>query len=158
MHSRIFQVDRGPIQRDEWPNEDAVVENSRSSLIDYAFTLKDDEERKRNIANLANLIGGMFALNIDGISMTYKGGMEEWRKSYVAHIITTAESLNSENVFNSLQLFNLQKAIKHPLPYNLFILGDDEFAIDSVEFMEWVDRRFKVGDILYIGAVLDYHF
>ena len=148
MHSRIFQVSLDPIQRESWPDDDVVVENTRSSLIDYAFTLYNNDERKRSISNLASIIGSLFTLNADGVSMTYIGGMTEWKKSYVAHINTTASALNSNNVFGTLQLFRLQEAIKRPLSDNLFILGDEEFAVESVEFMEWIDRRFNVGDIL----------
>lgn len=158
MHSRIFQVSKKPIDCEMWPDADCVAEYSSPMFsIDYAVTISNHNERKGNIAALVDDLMGMFTLNPDGFSMTYNGGMDAWKTQYIESIKEQVAMLDEKNVFHSAQLYCIQSAIKHPLGSRLFVTDENEFATDSNEFMEWVDGL-DAGDVVYFGAVMDYHY
>lgn len=159
MHSRIYQFSPNPIDTDDYTNDDNITDSFH--WIDYVLEIDDEDERREEIQKLVEhvLPKGMFELNADGESITYKGGMEQWRRDFVERLHGYAGAITSQNVYNSLKLFELEHEIKWPLGNEtMFIFEDYPVARTSGDFMECYVNGLNVGDVLYIGAVFDYHY
>lgn len=160
MHSRIFQISTMRIDKGNYLNEDTLNQGD-GCFYDYCAEI-DDDERKEDIANLVNyaLPKGMFEL-IDDDTMRYNGGMEQWKKAYVANIRKKAEAVSVENMLEWGPVYRLKQAIENPLDtdYHFYLDGDgcQSFAEKSFAFMQFV-CTLELGTTLYIGGVIDYHF
>lgn len=75
MHSRIFQISKMWIEKENYLNEDTLQQGD-GSFYDYCAEI-DDEKRKEDIRYLVNtaLPKGMFELVGDD-TMRYIGGVE----------------------------------------------------------------------------------
>lgn len=159
MHSRIYQISPNPIDTDDYPSDHEITDSS--SWIDYALEIDDEDERREEIQDLVEwrLPKGMFELNADGESITYKGGMEQWRRDFVERLHGLAGAITSQNVYNSMKLFELTHGIKWPFGNEtMFIFEEDPAARTNGDFMECYVNDLNIGDVLYIGAVFDYHY
>ena len=160
MHSRIFQISTEPISKENYLNEDTLVQGDFGPY-DYCAEI-DDEERKEDITNLVNevLTKGMFELTSEN-TMRYNGGIEQWKEEYVANIRAKAEAINVDNMLWWKTRKELKKAIENPLrtDYHFYLNGGrcQSFAEESFAFMDFVSSL-EPGTTLYIGGVIDYHF
>ncbi|MDY4020089.1 MAG: hypothetical protein SOZ80_04855 [Prevotella sp.] len=159
MHSNIFQISTEPIEKKRYCNPDDIDGGDMVSL-DYAYDTKT-EERTALIRSLVENIlpQGMFTLNPDTETLTYNGGMAEWKKKYVADIQRHAMEVDEQNVMKWIgKAYHLQIAIANPLDTAcLFITEEYAPAEHSRELMLMIDRL-QEGEQLYIGAILGYHF
>ncbi len=115
MHSNIIQVSNKPIAKGEHISIDSVTAGDMAS-IDYAYKTSE-ERRKLEITDLVGYIlpKGMFTVNSDGETLTYKGGFNEWRKSYLDSIRTKAQEVDEGNIMQWIgPAYQLQKAILNP--------------------------------------------
>lgn len=157
MHSNIYQVSLIPIDVEDYANVDLITENSNVfNGIDYASEIKDIDERKDAIERLITNLDGLFELSPDSQSMTYKGGIEEWKKKLVKRIREESDVLTEKNIFG-IATYYIQDTIKNCVGSYLFVFGLDDYAVDSCDFMQWVNDL-SVGDKVYFGCVMDYHF
>lgn len=161
MHSLIYQISTAPIAEENFLREDGINEGDMVS-IDYSDAISG-EERQKAIERLVEKIlpKGMFTLNPDN-TLTYNGGIKQWRNSYCKLLQTTAQSITPDNITNPKgAMLQLRRAIVNPLNTAcLFVM--DSFGMEctaerSAEFMNVVDYMTK-RDILYIGGVCDYRF
>ena len=144
MHSRIFQISKMWIGKENYLNEDTLHQGD-GSFYDYCAEI-DDEERKEDIRYLVNtaLPKDMFELVGDD-TMRYIGGVEQWKENFVTNIRKKAEAITTENPLD--------------IAYHFYLDGEgyQSFAEKSFAFMEFV-CTLEPGTILYIGGVIDYHF
>lgn len=161
MHSKIFQITKTRVDKDNYLNEDTLMQGDNSHF-DYCAEI-DDEERKENIAYLVDSIlpKGMFELTSDD-TILYKGGAEQWKEDFVADIRRKAEAITTDKVQEWIgPVYQLEQALKNPLDTGYWFYTDEEslqsYAEQSYEFMREV-CTFEVGTTLYIGGVIDYHF
>jgi hypothetical protein len=159
MHSNIFQISTKPISKERYTNPDNFEGGDMTSL-DYAYDI-EAEQRSEIIRILAENIlpKGMFTLNPDSETLTYNGGMAEWKKEYICNIHNKAKEVNEKNVMDWVgKAFHLQMAIVDPLDTAfLFITEEYASAERSRELMRLIDCL-QEGEQLYIGAILGYHF
>lgn len=80
MHSKIFQITRTRVDKDDYMNEDTLMQGD-DSFFDYCAEI-DDEERQYHIDNLVNNIlpKGMFELVSDD-TIRYKAVRHNGEKS-----------------------------------------------------------------------------
>ena len=160
MHSRIFQISTEPVDKDCYLDENTLAQGDYS-FYDYCANI-DDEERKEDIANLVEyaLPKGMFELTSED-TIRYLGGIEQWKKEYVANVRQKAEALTVENMLEWGTTYYLNRAIKNPLDTDYYFYldgsGCQSFAEASFVFMEFV-CTLESGTTLYIGGVIDYLF
>lgn len=160
MHGRIFQISTSQIEKDNYLNENTLMQGD-GCYYDYCSEI-DDEVRKKDIACLVNHIlpKGMFQL-ISEDTIRYNGGIEQWKEFFVANVRKKAEALNVENMLQWTTIHDIEEAIENPLDtYCHFYLDWDgcrSYAEKSFAFMEFV-CGLEVGTTLYIGGVIDYHF
>lgn len=161
MHSKIFQITRTRVDKDDYMNEDTLMQGD-DSFFDYCAEI-DDEERQYHIDNLVNNIlpKGMFELVSDD-TIRYNGGAAQWREEFVADIRSRAEAITPESVQEWIgPVYQLEKFLKNPLDTAYWFYMDEEelqsHAEQSYEFLRQV-CEFEPGTLLYIGGVIDYHF
>lgn len=162
MHSLIFQVSTNPIHKEDFINPDRINEGEMA-YIDYASEL-NETERKHHIKRIVEYLlpKGLFTLNPDRESVTYKGGYTEWSKVYAEGIRERANAINPSNLMKGTgPVWQLQKYILNPLATDcLFIsafYGGEGTAERSRSLMKIVSDL-TIGQKLYFGAVFDYHF
>lgn len=162
MHSLIIQISSEPIRKSEILKADDIQAGDMVSL-DYAYDT-DSNERKKIIRSLVSrtLPKGMFELNQDGETLTYKGGYAEWKNQYLNLIRTKTEALDTDNVMAWIgPAYQLRKAIVNPLDTDiLFAIEFGEgygVAEKSREFM-YMLKDVDYGTQIYIGSILGYHF
>lgn len=157
MHSYIIQIDCKPISRENYISEDIAF---NSEFVDYSYEISP-EEREELLKSLTEIFhAGIFEIK-DHDALVYTGGIEEWKKDWIEKIIDDVERLTPETVFQFPNLYNLENHVKNSLETDiLFVLQcwTGDCIVRSTEFMEYVNTKMKVGDAIYIGNVLGYHF
>ena len=115
MHSRIFQISKMWIEKENYLNEDTLHQGD-GSFYDYCAEI-DDEERKEDIRYLVNtaLPKDMFELVGDD-TIRYIGGVEQWKENFVTNIRKKAEAITTENMLEFVgPVYQLEKALENPL-------------------------------------------
>lgn len=161
MHSKIFQITKTRVNKDNYLNKDTIMQGDYS-FCDYCAEI-DDEERRFHIDNLVNNIlpEGMFEL-ISEDTIRYNGGAEQWRETFVNDIRYRAEAITPDSVQEWVgPVYRLEKFLKNPLDTVYRFYMDEEgvqcCAEQSYEFLRQV-CEFEPDTELYIGGVIDYHF
>lgn len=161
MHSKIFQITRTRVDKDNYLNEDTLMQGA-GSFFDYCGEI-DDEERQLYIESLVNevLPKGMFEL-VSEDTMRYMGGAEEWKKGFVEGIRLKAEDVTTDKVQDWIgPVYQLEKYLKNPLDTGYWFYTDENgvqsYAEQSYEFLREV-CGLEPGTLLYIGGIIDYHF
>jgi hypothetical protein len=160
MHSSIFQISTQPIGKENYIDENTFIDGD-FSFYDYCANMSD-EQHKEEISDLVEykLPKGMFELTSED-TILYKGGVEQWKKEFVANIHEKAETLTVENMLEWRPLYNLEQAIENPLDtnYRFYLDGDgnQSFTEASFAFMEFV-CGLEPDTTLHVGGVVDYHF
>lgn len=126
MHSRIFQISKMWIEKENYLNEDTLHQGD-GSFYDYCAEI-DDEERKEDIRYLVNtaLPKDMFELVGDD-TIRYIGGVEQWKENFVTNIRKKAEAITTENMLEFVgPVYQLEKALENPLDiaYHFYLDGE----------------------------------
>ena len=97
MHSKIFQITQTRVDKDNYLNEDTLMQGDNSHF-DYRAEI-DNEERKEYIGYLVNhvLPKGMFELTSED-TILYKGGTEKWKEEFVSEIRKRAEAITPDKM------------------------------------------------------------
>ena len=161
MHAKVYQITKHRVDEDNILNEN-TLEQGDSSDYDYCSEISE-EERAESIDTLLNdiLPKGMFTLN-GSDELVFNGRTTEWIHSWVNAIHKKAEDVNVENVIHWIgAAYQLQKVINNPLATDShFYLSENTsqtFCEESAELMRMV-CKLRIGDKLYIGGIIDYHF
>ncbi|MBD5386345.1 hypothetical protein HDR70_00405 [bacterium] len=162
MHSFIFQVSTNPIHREDFINLDRINEGE-IAYIEYVSELNETERKHRIKGIVENLLPkGMFTLNPDGESVTYKGEYTEWSKKYAEGIHDRANVINPSNLMKGTgYVWQLQKYTVNPLETDCLLVsafyGGEGNAERSRSLMKIISDL-TIGQKLYFGEVFDYHF
>ena len=139
MHSKIFQITQTRVEKDNYLNEDTLMQGDNSHF-DYCAEI-DDEERKEYIGYLVNhvLPKGMFELTSED-TILYKGGTEKWKEEFVSEIRKRAEAITPDKMQDWIgPVYQLEKFLKDPLDTGYWFYTDAEgvqsYAEQSYEFL-----------------------
>lgn len=161
MHSKIFQITQTRVDKENYLNEDTLMQGD-DSYFDYCAEI-DDEERKKHIDYLVNHIlpKGMFELTSED-TILYKGGAEKWKEEFASEVRKKAEAIIPDKVLEWVgPVYQLKKFLKDPLDTGYWFYTDAEgvqsYAEQSYEFLREI-CTLEPGTTLYIGGVIDYHF
>lgn len=157
MHSSIIEIRDHRTDKDEWATEENFYDDC-DEMIDYCHDLTEDERAEYIEAFMdSELFGALFTKGEEPDTIVYNGRLESLKSEWYKSIQSELDKMVSNG---SLSSYNLNRAIEKPfLSELLFCLPDwngDRASYPS-ELMEWLDR-FKVGDVFYIGGIVDYHF
>lgn len=161
MHSTIFQITKTRVEKENFLNEDTLMQGDNSHF-DYCAEM-DDKVRKEEIDYLVNHIlpKGMFELTSED-TILYKGGADKWKEDFVSEIRKKAEAITPDKVQDWIgPVYQLEKFLKDPLDTGYWFYTDAEgvqsYAEQSYEFL-WEVCDLEPDTTLYIGGVIDYHF
>ena len=161
MHSTIFQITKTRVEKENYLNEDTLMQGDNSHF-DYCAEM-DDEVRKEEIDYLVNHIlpKGMFELTSED-TILYKGGADKWKEDFVSEIRKRAEAITPDKGQDWIgPVYQLEKYLKDPLGTSYWFYTDEEgvqlYAEQSYEFLREI-CDLEPGTTLYIGGVIDYHF
>lgn len=161
MHAMVYQLSMENVKKEKWLNEDTLLQGDGSNY-DWCSDISEDERKAAIVELVASILpAGMFRL-IGSETLEYLGGMHEWKTSWVSSIRRKALCIHEGNVMELIvETYRLEKEIKNPLRTDCHFYLDSEglqsYAEPSAELMRLVDDM-KVGDRLYIGGIIDFHF
>ena len=115
MHSTIFQITKTRVEKENFLNEDTLMQGDNSHF-DYCAEM-DDKVRKEEIDYLVNHIlpKGMFELTSED-TILYKGGADKWKEDFVSEIRKKAEAITPDKVQDWIgPVYQLEKFLKDPL-------------------------------------------
>lgn len=158
MHNFIYQVSLQPINEDENINPE-VLQEMNPGIMDYAYEL-DRNNQQSFLEQLVKIFpNGMFAIGDGNKCLDYLGGFSEWHHEFCGEINAVVNSGMSLIPFESCDILN--RYINNPLnTKDLFVFDFSErggTAVRSIEAMRLISEM-KVGDKLYVGAILGYHW
>ena len=161
MHAKVYQITKRRVDKENYLNENTLTQGD-SSDYDYCSEISE-EERAESIDTLVNNIlpKGMFTL-IGSDELVFNGGTPDWIHKWVDAIHKKSEEVNVMNVTHWIgAAYQLQKVINNPLATDShFYLSEDTtqtYGEPSAELMRMV-CRLKIGERLFIGGIIDYHF
>ena len=156
MHGRIIQIERAPINPNEFIKSSYFDEHwFVGSVADYVTS----SDREDDIQWLRNYAGIAFDFKSDDTFVLHDGGKESFFKhkfQEFQHALATLHGIT----LNSFCEFNIDLEMKLFLlndTYNSergFYVVDDDNGISTLD--EWV-RSAEYGVLYYIGGTLDYH-
>ena len=156
MHSNIIQISRNPIDIEEWVSPSNFYENS-SDFADYIGEEMDDEEREEVILWMVSDFGGIFTLEDDHLVFN---GLGEFTKEWYEYIRECVAQLKDGEV-DDMKLYKINKAVERThlgIHSRFYIENWNGYAAPVEDFIAYLQKQMKVGDRLYIGSVIDYHF
>ena len=161
MHAKVYQITKHRVDEDNILNEN-TLEQGESTDYDYCSEISE-EERAESISTLVNdiLPKGMFTL-VGSDELVFNGGTTEWIHNWVNAIHEKSEDVNVGNVTHWIgAAYQLKKVINNPLGTDShFYLSEtttQTYGEESAELMRMV-CKLRIGERLYIGGIIDYHF
>lgn len=157
MHSRIFQISKTPIHKDDYIDESRYYDHW--FLDSIAAYVDDDTDRAEDIEDLEYCYGA------HGISFGVdKGGeyfiVEDKVKYFKSNFKRFQEALNELSTVTledfasggcSMQIYRLKEAYDDKFGY--YVDGDEVYLKTFDEFIRYSNN----GSKYYIGATIDYH-
>lgn len=158
MHSRIFQISRGPISKCDYIEEshywDHWFTNSHADYVNGNTNRKGDIEWFRDCYNNRGLTfevddGGEYFVIEDKMKY-FAPKFEEFQKIIKELIGSTLDDFATTKL--DMDIYRLKSTYEDKCGF--YVDGDDWGLCTLDDFVRWND----VGTKLYIGATIDYHF
>lgn len=157
-HGNIYQLATKPISEDDYVSPEDFCEN-HDAYADYLGDRVEGEEKEKAIGYLADVLKDRLTYTGNGI-FVYKG-LGDYLQKWVDAIHEKAEAITVDNVLNYLPRAELRDILigTHKDSVDRFVIEEysGRFAqpmSDLIEFM----KSMKPGDLLYVGAVIDFHY
>lgn len=156
MHSKIYQISTSPIE-DDFLTPSSLYDNS-SDFADYIGDEYPEKERLEAAECLAEILPELFNYVGEG-TLVYKG-MNNFLQDWADEIKRQASEMTADNILKDIRLFKLSKLTDatHRGLYSRFYIEDwNGLAGPASDLIEFLARK-KEGTLLYVGAVIDFHF
>lgn len=151
MHSRIFQIERHEVDKDDFIDSYSIPDWFTDTIADYT----DDEcDRDSDIEWLMGSIG-LYA-TLDGEKLTFNSDPRLYFKERYDEFTRIASELSKASFddFASGEIghekWRLNQAYEDR--YGFYVYQNDGMET----LTEWM-RQVKAGDVFYIGGTVDYH-
>lgn len=150
MHSRIFQVSKSPVEKQDYYRDYRYFDDFVGSVADY---VSDDTDRDEDIEWLAEYLSGV--AEIEGDKITFKNIDAFFSKRYQqfceAVIDLGTVSYQDFRSGISYKAWRLQNTIEDKFG---FYMDSEKYGLEPIDsFLRSVEN----GDVYYIGATIDYH-
>lgn len=153
MHNNIYQLSTRRLNADEFITENTFEPVQVSDFADYVKKVKGE---LTDAYNEFPFVPFMFDLKDD--MLVYKGCEDIFRKWH-KEVCDKAEALSEEGLKDGMNTFRLRQALQTPFTEDRFVLtGYDDLPSPSADFLQYCAAHLEVGDILYLGGVLDFHW
>ena len=156
MHAKIFQIGTNPISEEEYVQPNLFYESSES-FADYVGDVITEHAREESIKSMVNTLG---IFDYDGTSLVYKGS-DQFVKDWSNEIKKMAKSIDWSSSNYSLDLHKMSRLLHetHKESASRFFIEEwNGWAGAASDLIDFVRKHLQIGDKLYIGAVIDYHY
>jgi len=158
MHSKIFQITKEKLSKEEYITENTFYDHLPEGA-DYVQNLSK-EEAEACLSWVDEMLKGIFTRK--GRELTFIG-VETFIGEWVEKIKESANALTVENMKDSLTLFRHKMLCErtHKDVWFLVYQGADgeEYADFFADFIWYLHAtEVKKGTKFYIGGIVDYHF
>lgn len=157
MHSRIFQISTQPIPEDKYVSEDEQL-FADDDWVDYVSDI-DDEERRESLDWLAKTSQGMLKV-VDSQSLRYEGGVDKVLSRAIAQasevLAKATPGTYGKTAWEVERLMRDPLRIEHKFYVDCGNLYAEDYGF-SLALCEKL-QGMQPGSLLYVGAVLDYHW
>ena len=161
MHSRIYQISKTPIDRDDYIEEDKYYNHWFTNIVaDY---VNGDTNRNDDIEWLQNCYGNeglSFGQDENGEYFVvedkpkyFESNFEEFKKALQELSEKTLDNFISGGE-SDISLYRLKKSYDDEFGFYV----DDDGEYQGLATFDCFMRCATVGEKYYIGATIDYHF
>lgn len=161
MHSKIFQIGKKPIDKDEYDSPSDFYDNS-SDFADYIGDPVGDEDRDEYVGYLAHALRGVFKpAGRDCLVYLGENALRTFLQEWADKIKCMANELTADNILKNLRLYNIRATTNDTHRREDFRIHIEEWngwAGPFGDIIEWAACQLKEGDKIYVGAIIDYHF
>lgn len=155
MHSKIFEISRSPISKDNRLTS-AYFEDDHESYADY---IGDDVEESER-AYYIDIFNVFPFLKVDGDKVTFTStqDLHTFIDVWIDEIKEKVASLDIDNIFRTDgYIAEKMFEITHENIYSRFYIHDyNGWAAPVSDFIEWC-QGLTDGDEFYIGGIIDFH-
>lgn len=156
-HFKIYQITERELERDEYITEDSFEYHQVSDFADYIGDITEQEEQDA-LESLDKILKGLFKR--EGRKLTFLGA-EDFVNDWIIYMKDKMAELDNKNIKEFPNLFNLKcmTEVTHRNREDRFYIGEDgeAFADSFGEFVRDIYANNKVGDVFYVGGVIDFH-
>lgn len=158
MQSYIFQFSTSPISEDEYPSAEDLYSSNHMEYCEYPET---ESEENMGLEHLKKLLPSSIFTFLDDRTIRLDGSLEPLKQQWADRVTKAAAAINASTIADWDTRFQLVQAMRSALQTGwiecLFVNGDSNEVTYSTEFCCAL-LEMKVGDCMYIGAVLSYHY
>ena len=157
MHSKIYQIGLEPISKENYISSTDFYENS-GDFADYIGDEYPEKERLEAAEGLAELFPELFDYVGDG-TLRYKG-MGTFLQDWADKIHSLAGEITKDNIIKGLHRFLLScltERTHKEINSRFYIEEWNGYAGPAADLIEFLGKQ-KEGTLLYVGAIIDFHF
>ena len=156
-HYNIYQITEQKLCRDEYITEDSFEYENISDFSDGVCDISKEDE-KEALETLDTILKGVFKRN--GRKLTYLGA-EQFVNDWIIYMKDKMAELDNHNIKVFPTLFNLHCMTEYThrnMEYR-FYMGERGYGCAEPlgEFIRSVYADNKVGDVFYVGGIVDFH-
>jgi len=163
MHAFIYQISSTPIS-EEMTNETLLDPNTNQFQVDHYFDYmhelyedSDEEQIEEAYQDLQNLFPEGAIEHIGNGTFRKIGNTDTMiineTKDAIINSLQKVDALEFYPVLNEIA----EKAANPLGTDNLFVIDDMTSAEKSLMLVDYISRM-PIGDIFYVGTIIDYHF
>lgn len=156
MHAKIFQIGTNSISEEEYVEPKLFCESSYC-FADYVGDIITGQAREESIKSMVHTLG---VFDYDGTSLVYKGS-DQFVKDWSNEIKNKAKSIDWSSSNYNLELHEMSRLLHetHKESTSRFFIEEwNGWAGPASDIIDFVRKHLQIGDKLYIGAVIDYHY
>lgn len=153
MHNNIYQLSTRQLNAYEFITESSYDPDEIDDFADY---VQEVEGELSDVYDAFPFIPSMFDRKDD--MLVYKGCEDIFRKWH-KEVCDKVARLSEEGLKDSMNTFRLRRALRTPFTEDRFVIEDYNVHPEpSSEFLQYCAKELKIGDVLYLGGVLDFHW
>lgn len=165
MHSRIFQFSDKELKKEDYITENKLcADDNIWGVFQFQFCgdYVTDQEEKDRLEDIKKLSESLRKFDITLVEndrfILGENFKEKINGFWYGRIYKAFNELDKDKMDYYSPRYNLKYACIDPLcmGFNYLFYSEDTFLSQSNEFFEWLLAK-NPGDLVYIGATLDYH-
>lgn len=152
MHNTIYQLSTHQLNADEFITENTFEPVQVSDFADY---VKEVDCDLSEAYDAFPFITSIFDRKDD--MLIYKGCEDMFRRWH-EEVCDKASKLSEEGLKDDMNTFRVRRVLQTPFTEDRFVITDyDSCPAPSADFLQYCAKELKIGDVLYLGGVLDFH-
>lgn len=164
MHSRIYQISRKPISKEDYITEDRYYDSFVGRIADY---VSEDTSRENDLIWLTESLSGAAAIEGDKLTIVNKKAFFEprfrrWKSQLSKMSELTLEQFAGMEEIKDSDGSGETLGFIHYMCEEAFNDTSEFYMDDNDEYFGWLTltnfmREAKDGDVWYLGETFDYH-